>query len=91
MTIIKAYSDESRNKILQSPLQGLALVDTFTAAKLLFPNEQIKKTHFRRVQRLCKMKYLEYYKLGRVYRIVKHSIYAYIETAHSNCGAKTSL
>jgi len=75
---------------IASPLRGVDLVSTFTAARILFPNEQITKSHLRLVQRLCQLNQLEAYKIGRKYRIVKQSIYDYLEENHYRNATATS-
>ena len=66
-------------RTIDSPLRGVELISTFTAAKILFPNETITKARLRVVQRLCQLGELEAYKIGRKYHIVKPSMYDYLE------------
>jgi hypothetical protein len=69
-------------KILVSPLHGIDLITTHTAAKILFPNESPSKKRLRLVQRLCETDQLESYKIGGKYQIVRQSVYDYIEENH---------
>ena len=69
-------------KLLVSPLQGLDLITTHTAARILFPNGHITKKQVRFVQRRCQTNELEWYRIGRTYQIVRRSVYDYIEENH---------
>ena len=65
-----------------SPIRGKDVIDTFTAARLLFPQSPITKAQRRLVQRLCSFGQLEAYKIGRKYHIVLQSIHDYLEENH---------
>jgi excisionase family DNA binding protein len=57
-------------------------ISTFAAARLLFRSEKIESKHLRAVQRLCVRNELEWFKVGRKYRIVRQSVLEYIERWH---------
>jgi hypothetical protein len=65
-----------------SPLRNRPLISTFTAARILFPNDEIERKHLRLVQRLCERNEVESYKIGRQYKIVRQSVLNYIEENH---------
>jgi len=48
-------SHNGNSKTITLPLRDVELVSTFTAAKILFPNEPITKAQLRLVQRLCQL------------------------------------
>ncbi|MCI0486108.1 MAG: hypothetical protein L0229_05860 [Blastocatellia bacterium] len=72
---------------INSPLKGMELIDTFNAARILFPDEALNGNHRkrvqRRIQRLCERGVLEYFRVGHEYLIVKKSIYDYIDENHN--------
>jgi hypothetical protein len=72
----------NNGKLIESPLQELDLVSSFTAARILFPHGSINKTRLRQVQRLCRLDCLESYRIGRKYYIVRKSVYDYLEENH---------
>ncbi len=73
-------------KTIPSPLKDVELIDTFNAARILFPQESTTGIHRRRIQRriqrLCKRGVLEYFRVGHEYQVVKRSLYDYIEKTH---------
>jgi hypothetical protein len=83
-------STDNNSKLIESPLQGLDLVSSFTAARILFPHDPINKTCLRRVQRLCQLDRLESYQIGRRYLIVKQSVYDYLQENHHRNSNATS-
>jgi len=64
---------------LSSPLGNKDLINTFTAARILFPKQMITKAKLRFVQRLCQRNELDCWKLGQKYFIDRESLYRFIE------------
>jgi len=79
---MKPTLTHNNGKLIASPLQGLDLVSSRTAARILFPRDPTNKTCLRRVQRLCQLDRLESYQIGRRYYIVRQSLYDYLEINH---------
>ena len=76
--------------IFSSQLENRTLINTFTAARILFPNQLISKATLRVVQRLCKGNKLDCWKIGRKYFIDRESLDRFIEGARyrSSWGAR---
>ena len=64
---------------ISSPLGDKDLINTFTAARILFPNQPITKANLRVVQRLCQRNELDCWKIGRKYFIDRESLDRFIE------------
>ncbi len=65
--------------ILSSQLENRILISTFTAARILFPNQLITKANLRVVQRLCQRNELDCWKIGNKYYIDRESLDRFIE------------
>lgn len=57
------------------------MINTFTAARILFPNQLISKANLRVVQRLCQGNKLDCWKIGRKYFIDRESLDRFIDEA----------
>ena len=64
---------------LSSPLVNKHLINTFTAARILFPNKKITKANLRVVQRLCQRNELDCWKIGNKYVIDREGLDRFIE------------
>ncbi len=67
--------------IFSSQLENRKLINTFTAARILFPNQLISKSNLRVVQRLCQGNKLDCWKIGQKYFIDRESLDRLIEEA----------
>jgi hypothetical protein len=67
--------------IFSSQLENRNLINTFTAARILFPNQLISKANLRVVQRLCQGNRLDCWKIGRKYFIDRESLDRFIDEA----------
>lgn len=63
---------------VSSPLDR-DLITTFTAARILFPNQPITSANLRFVQRLCQRNELDCWKIAGKYLIDRESLDHYIE------------
>lgn len=76
-------TQKSLLRSISSPLSDRRLIDTFSAARILFPQaEKITKAKLRLVQRLCQRNELDCWQIGRRYFIDLDGFLRFIETNH---------